>query len=126
MKTHLRFFLLLLTAFLSCALLQEDPNLTQESPTTTTELSLPTSTRKPTVSPFNIAANTNKILQSIQHLLSGGRMRPSVAINQLGSFAQGNPGGDPVGFYNDKSLLNLILLGMNETLRITQSSPSAA
>lgn len=76
-----------------------------------------TSTRRSHVpSPFNIAGNTNKILQSIQHLLSGGRMRPSVAFNKFGSLANGE------GIYNDKSLLNLILLGMNETLRITNPS----
>ena len=62
---------------------------------------------KKIISPFNIASNTNKILNSIQHLLQGGRMRPSVAIQKFGQ--------DNVEVYNDKSLVNLILLGLNVT-----------
>lgn len=60
------------------------------------------------MSPFNIAVNTNKILNSIQHLLQGGRMRPS-----LTSQKQGQENSEV--FYNDKSLVNLILLGLNST-----------
>lgn len=65
-------------------------------------------TSKTRISPFNIAANTNKILNGIQHLLQGGRMRPSVALQK---FNQGNP----ELVYNDKSLVNLILLGLNNS-----------
>ena len=83
----------------------ESPPPPTEPPTTTT--------KKPSVSPFNIASNTNKILSSIQHLLSGGRMRPSVSGNKYGPQV-----GADGGIYNDKSLLNLILLGLNETLKM--------
>ena len=66
---------------------------------------------KKTVSPFNIVANTNKILNGIQNLIYGGRMPPSVAMQKYGL------GGDVTS--NDKSMVNLIVMGtkLNETAR---------
>lgn len=64
---------------------------------------------KKTISPFNILANTNKILSGIQHLIYGGRMRPSAAIQKYG---QGLEIAN-----NDKSMVGLIVMGLklNET-----------
>jgi hypothetical protein len=68
---------------------------------------------KKTVSPFNIVANTNKILNSIQNLIysTGSRIRPSAAMQKYGL------GGDVAS--NDKSMVNLIVMGtnLNETAR---------
>ena len=66
---------------------------------------------KKTVSPFNIVANTNKILNGIQNLIYQNRMRPSVAMQKYGL------GGDVTS--NDKSMVNLIVMGtkLNETAR---------
>lgn len=60
------------------------------------------------MSPFNIVENTNKILNGIQHLLQGGRMRPSVVLQKYGH-------NQAAEVNNDKSLVNLIMLGFNST-----------
>lgn len=75
---------------------------------TSTSTSATSSVAKKTVSPFNIVANTNKILNGIQNLIYGGRMRPSAAMQKYG-------GGSIAS--NDKSMVNLIVMGLklNET-----------
>ncbi len=74
-----------------------------------TSTSATTSVAKKTVSPFNIVANTNKILNSIQNLIYGGRMRPSAAMQKYGLSSSVAS--------NDKSMVNLIVMGLklNET-----------
>lgn len=64
---------------------------------------------KKTLSPFGIFANTNKILSGIQHLIYGGRMRPSAAMQKYGQ--------DIEVASNDKSMVSLIMMGLklNET-----------
>jgi hypothetical protein len=67
---------------------------------------------KKTVSPFNIVANTNKILNSLNKFLAlNSRMRPLAAMQKYGL------GGDVAS--NDKSMVNLIVMGtnLNETAR---------
>ncbi|XP_059351519.1 uncharacterized protein LOC130692482 isoform X2 [Daphnia carinata] len=77
--------------------------------TSTTRTSETAVDAKKNLSPFSIFANTNKILSGIQHLIYGGRMRPSAAMQKYEQ--------DIEVASNDKSMVSLILMGLklNET-----------
>jgi hypothetical protein len=85
------------------------PQVNSSEKIAATSTSATASVAKKTVSPFNIVANTNKILNSIQNLIYGGRMRPSAAMQKYGLSSSVAS--------NDKSMVNLIVMGLklNET-----------
>lgn len=87
---------------------QETSTTTSTTNVVTSEkaASAPSTTRRLSL-PFDVFSKTNQLLHNIQHLLEGGRMRPSVAAQKEGH-------GE--GLYNDKSIVQLILLGLNETI----------
>jgi hypothetical protein len=73
-------------------------------------------------------AHTNRILGNLTSLLQGAKIPPSVALSpQIKDNDSGEEDNSSteLGFIqNDKSLINLILLGMNETL--TTESPRSS